>query len=54
MRNIILSAICLVALTACDWNTKQDYKPKAEYESFLKKQEEAAKATPAPEEASKP
>lgn len=44
MRYLILSATFLATLTACDWNSKEDYHPKAEYEAFLKHQEEAAKA----------
>ncbi len=44
MRYLILSAAFLATLTACDWNTKKDYEPKEEYETFLKKQEEDKKA----------
>lgn len=44
MRYLLLSATFLATLTACDWNSKEDYHPKAEYETFLKHQEEAAKA----------
>ncbi|MBC7661951.1 MAG: cytochrome c [Chitinophagaceae bacterium] len=43
MRYLLLSATFLATLTACDWNSKEDYTPKAEYETFLKSQEEAAK-----------
>jgi len=43
MRYLMLSATFLATLTACDWNSKEDYHPKAEYETFLKHQEEAAK-----------
>ncbi len=45
MRYLMLSATFLATLTACDWNTKADYHPKAEYEAFLKKQEAAAHAS---------
>jgi mono/diheme cytochrome c family protein len=44
MRNLLLTATCLATLTACDWNSKEDYHPKAEYEHFLEKQEADAKA----------
>ena len=47
MRYLMLSATFLATLTACDWNSKEDYEPKAEYELFLKHQEEAAKANEA-------
>ncbi len=45
MRYLMLSATFLATLTACDWNSKEDYHPKAEYETFLKQQEETAHAS---------
>ncbi len=44
MRKLILSASLLATLTACDWNTKKDYHPKAEFEGFLEKQKAQAEA----------
>ncbi len=34
MRYLMLSATFLATLTACDWNSKDDYHPKADYETF--------------------
>ncbi len=42
MRNLMLAATVLATLTACDWNSKEDYHPKAEFEKFVKDQEIAA------------
>jgi mono/diheme cytochrome c family protein len=44
MRNLLLAATFLTTLTACDWNSKEDYHPKAKFETFLKDQEAAQKA----------
>lgn len=44
MRNLLLAATFLTTLTACDWNSKEDYHPKAEFENFLEHQEAAEKA----------
>ncbi|RZA20444.1 MAG: cytochrome c [Proteobacteria bacterium] len=44
MRKLLLTASCLATLTACDWNSKEDYHPKAEFEHFVEKQEADAKA----------
>jgi len=44
MRYLILSATFLATLTACDWNSKEDYHAKTEYEAFLKQQEAATHA----------
>lgn len=38
MRNLLLVASFLMTLTACDWNSKKDYQPKAEFEKFLEDQ----------------
>lgn len=34
MRYLMLSATFLATLTACDWNSKEDYHPKAAFETF--------------------
>jgi mono/diheme cytochrome c family protein len=48
MRHTILAPFAFTALlVACDWNTPADYKPKADYEAFLKKQEDAKAAAAA-------
>lgn len=48
MRNAILAPVTLalsgLLATACDWNSKQDYSPKQDYQQFIKKQEEAKAA----------
>ena len=45
MRHTILAPFAFAALlVGCDWNKPADYNPKADYQAFLKKQEEAKSA----------
>lgn len=49
MRNLLLAtfASCLVTMTACDWNSKEDYQPKVEFEKFVESQEATKTEAPA-------
>ena len=39
--NLVPFALATLLLSACDFNSEKDYNPKADFQKFLKKQEEA-------------
>ena len=47
IKAVVSNVLISLFLSACDYNTPQDYNPKADFQNFLKKQEEAQKTSQA-------